>query len=176
MTTFKFSIIATGSDPERPDFEDAFFEAGCDDSTLSFQKGVIVLDFTREAADFRSAVESAMRDVARAGATVEHVEPDHLVSLADIARRTNLTRAAVTHFAQGQRGENFPNPVARVTTESPLWDWVEVSRWLHHRGTVGQEVIEQASVVRATNRAIMQQRQQAYGGQQAGRKAGDQMG
>ena len=49
MKTFEFSIIASGLDPEAEDFADRFFNAGCDDATLSFQKGHIILDFAREA-------------------------------------------------------------------------------------------------------------------------------
>ncbi|MEA2889050.1 MAG: hypothetical protein QOD11_3410 [Bradyrhizobium sp.] len=35
MKTFEFSIIASGLDPEAEDFADRFFNAGCDDATLS---------------------------------------------------------------------------------------------------------------------------------------------
>jgi len=39
------------------------------------------------------------------GATVERIEPDHLVSLADIARRAGLTRAAISLYAKGMRAQ-----------------------------------------------------------------------
>ena len=57
------------------------------------------------------------------GARVERIEPDHLVSMADIARRAGLTRAAISLYAKGMRAQEFPAPVARVTSEIPLWDW-----------------------------------------------------
>jgi hypothetical protein len=85
MKTHEFTIVASGLNPEALDFEDRYFEAGCDDATISFQKGVIVLEFAREAPNFVKALASALSDVQRAGARVERIEPDHLVSMADIA-------------------------------------------------------------------------------------------
>lgn len=79
MKTYEFSIIASGLDPHADDFERRFYGAGCDDATVSFQKGHIILDFAREAKSFDEAVASAVDNVATAGATVERVEPDPLV-------------------------------------------------------------------------------------------------
>jgi hypothetical protein len=70
MKTFEFSIIASGLDPEAEDFADRLFDAGCDDATLSFQKGHIVLDFVREAETMDAAIVSAVECVAAAGAKV----------------------------------------------------------------------------------------------------------
>jgi hypothetical protein len=123
MKTHEFTIVASGLSPEAPDFEDRFFEAGCDDAIISLQKGIIVLEFAREAPNFIKALTSALSDVQRAGAKAERIEPDHLVSMADIARRAGLTRAAISLYAKGMRAQEFPAPVARVTPESPLWDW-----------------------------------------------------
>jgi len=152
-----FIIVASGLDHEADDFEDRFFEAGCDDATISVQKGAILLDFTREARSFSSALRSAIAAVEAAGATVVHVEPDHLVSLTDIAARAHLTKAAVSLYAKGKRGEGFPAPVARVTTESPLWDWVMVARWLHRQGRLSASTLVQARLVRGINVQIMAQ-------------------
>jgi hypothetical protein len=158
MKLHEFTIIATGLDPMAEGFEDRFFEAGCDDATISVQKGTIILEFDREGRSFFSAVESAIRDVTRAGATVVHVEPDHLVSLSDIAHRAGLTRAAASHYASGARGQGFPPPVARVTTDHPLWDWVEVARWLYHHGRVPRAEVTRARVVRRVNAEINEER------------------
>ena len=92
--THEFTIVASGLDPEMEGYEDRFFDAGCDDATLSFQKGVIIAEFAREAVSFSKAVSSAYEDVMRTGAKVERVEPDYLVSLSDIAERSGLTRQA----------------------------------------------------------------------------------
>ena len=158
MKTFEFTIIATGLDPES-DYEDNFFAAGCDDATIAFQKGAFILSFAREAKNLSQAVSSAMRDVRRAGAEVLNVEPDYLVNLTDIAARIGITKAAVSHYASGNRSEGFPAPVARVTTESPLWDRVEVARWLRRQGRHSAEQLLEARVVRRVNVDILKKRE-----------------
>lgn len=151
MKTFEFSIIATGIDPQDPNFERSFFEAGCDDATISFQKGLIVLDFAREAKNFAHALMSAIEDVERAGALVRRVEPDDLVSISDIAKRSGLTRAAVSNYANQERGANFPTPIVRLMSESPLWAWVEVSRWMLQMQRVALESVVHARLIREAN-------------------------
>jgi transcriptional regulator with XRE-family HTH domain len=154
MNTFSFIIIASGIDPEEENFEDRFFEAGCDDATISFQKGALVLEFDRQAKNLSQALFSAILDVTAAGAKVLHVEPDYLVSLSDIAQRSGLSRSAATLYAKGERGQDFPAPIARVTTESPLWDWLSVARWFKKRRQLGRNVVVQAKIMRETNLAI----------------------
>jgi predicted DNA-binding transcriptional regulator AlpA len=154
MKTFEFSIVASGLDPEAEDFADRFFNAGCDDATLSFQKGHIILDFGREAESIDAAIVSAVECVTAAGAKVNRIEPDSLVSLADIAARTGMSRAAMTQYSKGQRGKNFPSPVARVTSDSPLWDWASVARWLFRNGKISRDAAIEAEIVRAANAAI----------------------
>ena len=39
MKMHEFSIIASGLNPEAEDFETRFFDAGCDDATISFRRG-----------------------------------------------------------------------------------------------------------------------------------------
>jgi len=153
MRTHEFTLIARGLDPEAVDFEDVLFAAGCDDATVAFQRGALVLEFARTAKSFALALASAVRDVGRTGATVERVEPDPLVSLSEIAERAGLSRAAISHYALGHRGEGFPAPVARVTTESPLWDWAEVAHWMRWVGKakVDDTAVLQARLVKACN-------------------------
>src|SRR5437763_4127758 len=103
MKTFEFTIVAEGLDPAADDFEDRFFDAGCADATVAFQKGAIVLEFAREAPTFLKAVTSAVADVQQAGATVKRIEPDPLVTLSEAARRAELTRAAISLYAKGAR-------------------------------------------------------------------------
>jgi hypothetical protein len=76
MEMHEFTIIASGLDSTAPDFEDRFFEAGCDDATLAIVNGRIVVEFQREARSFWHAWASAAGDVMRAGATVEHIWSD----------------------------------------------------------------------------------------------------
>lgn len=154
MKVHEFTLVASGLDPEAADFEARFYEAGCDDATISFQKGRVILDFAREAESMDVAIASAVEDSTAAGARVERVEPDPLVSLADIAARTGLSRAAMTQYSKGQRGEGFPAPVARVTSDSPLWDWSSVARWLFHRRKLTREAAVEAAIIKEANDAI----------------------
>lgn len=154
MKVHEFTIVASGLHPDTDDIVNIFYEAGCDDAAISFQKGVLILEFDREAQSFSSAVISAFADVLKTGAKVERFEPDHLVSLADIAKRTGLSRSALTNYHQGERAENFPTPVARVTSESPLWDWCEVATWMHGRDKIGREEVIQARIVKEANLVI----------------------
>ncbi|TIL29372.1 MAG: hypothetical protein E5Y85_28610 [Mesorhizobium sp.] len=151
MRTFEFTIVASGLDHEDDHFEDRFFEAGCDDATIAVARGAIILQFAREAEDLSSAINSAIEAVKAAGATVERVEPDYLVSLSEIAERANLTRAAVSLYSKGERGADFPLPVARVSTQNPLWDWTDVAIWLFERGQVTTETALEALILRQTN-------------------------
>ncbi len=154
MKTFEFSIIASGLDPEAEDFADRFFKAGCDDATISFQKGHIIVDFARDADSIDAAIVAAVQSVEAAGAKVDRVEPDPLVSLADIASRTGMSRAAMTQYSKGQRGKDFPPPVARVTSDSPLWDWATVAKWLFQHEKISRDTAMEAEAVRAANAAI----------------------
>ena len=130
MATYEFSVIASGLDPHDEDFEARFYEAGCNDATVSFQKGSIIVDFARDAESLEAAISSAFLAVRSTGATVKRIEPDPLVSLSDISFRSGLTRSATSNYASGKRGCDFPAPVARVMSDSPLWDWAVVARWM----------------------------------------------
>ncbi|WP_316213954.1 helix-turn-helix transcriptional regulator [Bradyrhizobium sp. SZCCHNR2032] len=154
MKTFEFSIIASGVDPEADDFGDRFYDAGCDDALVAYQKGHIILDFAREADTIVEAVASAIENVRAAGAVVDRIEPDPLVSLADIAERTGLTRAAISNYFKGSRGKNFPAPVAKVTSDSPLWDWAAVAHWMAANQKVPVELSVEACVLKEANAAI----------------------
>jgi predicted DNA-binding transcriptional regulator AlpA len=154
MKTHEFSIIASGLDRTADDFETKFFNAGCDDATVSFQKGHIILDFARDASSLQEAIASAIENVRKAGAEVDRVEPDPLVSLSEIASRTGLTKAAISLYAKGEREQHFPPPAARVTSTSPLWDWSEVARWMYKHDKIAKEEAINAEIVRFTNEAI----------------------
>lgn len=75
MKTHEFIIIASGLDPAQEDFLDRFYDAGCDDATVAFQKGHIIVDFARGAGSLDDAIASAVAAVKKAGAKVERVEP-----------------------------------------------------------------------------------------------------
>lgn len=154
MKTFEFSVIASGLDPEADDFADRFFNAGCDDATVSFQKGHIIVDFAREADSIEEAITSAITCVKSAGATVDRVEPDSFVNLTDIAARTGFSKAAISHYSTGSRMQHFPLPVARVTTSTPLWDWADVAVWFYQHDKLPREAAIEAAAVKVANSVI----------------------
>lgn len=148
MNIYEFTIIASGLDPEAEDFMERFYEADCEDASIAYQRGRIIIEFAREAKSFAHAVISAFECVHKAGATIERFEPDYLVTLTDISERTGLSKAAISLYAKGERGKAFPSPVARVTTDSPLWDWVDITRWLHSQDRLPIEAVLEARTVR----------------------------
>lgn len=151
MQTYEFTFVVGDADPHEAGFEDRFFEAGCDDATLVLMHGAVAACFTREGDSFKDAVLSAYENILQAGASVERFEPDYLVSAGEIAVRAGVTRQAVSLYAKGERGDEFPKPRFRVTTPQPLWDWVEVSRWLVKRGQVREQDFRSAQVSRVIN-------------------------
>jgi hypothetical protein len=152
---YEFCVIASGLDPAADDFESRFFDAGCDDATVSFQKGHVILDFSRKAASLNDAICSAVECAQKAGAKVDRIEPDPLVSLSDIAERVEMTRGALTQYAKGQRGKgDFPAPAVRVTSENPLWEWKTVARWFAQTKKIDDAAVVEADVVSAANVAI----------------------
>jgi transcriptional regulator with XRE-family HTH domain len=157
MAEFEFTYIASTSDLEAPDLEDRFFEAGCDDATLFVTKGMLAVCFIREEKNFAHAVCSALRDIEKTDVKVERFEPDFLVSQSEIAKRADLSRAAVSLYVKGERGNGFPNPYARILSDSPLWDWVEVAQWLHRSGQVPLQVAVDAEISRTINRHFLKQ-------------------
>lgn len=159
MQSYEFTFIASGVDPESSGLEDRFYEAGCDDATLSFMKGLLAVNFDREAETYVHAVVSAYHSVVKAGVTVERFEPDFLVSASEIATRSNQTRQAISNYTKGLRGEKFPAPIARISSESPLWDWVEVSSWLFKKELVSRKQAVDARVARTMN-IVVQSREQ----------------
>lgn len=154
METFEFTVIATGLDPHAEEFESRFYDSGCDDAAVAFQKGRILIDFAREAACLEEAIASSVEDVKAAGAKVERVEPDPLVSLADMAARSGLSRQVMMNYFKGDRCGGFPAPRAKVTSNSPLWNWADASLWLFRHDRVSRETALQAMVVSEANEVI----------------------
>jgi hypothetical protein len=74
MSTYSFTLHVAGVDTEKDNFEDAFYGVDCDDALISAANGVVFLDFDREETSYGRAVESAIRDVERAGGKVFKVD------------------------------------------------------------------------------------------------------
>lgn len=151
---FEFVMILDGIRELTREVEDALFEAGCDDATLSIRFGCVYLSFNRMAGTFKDAVLSAIRDVRRAniGATVSRIDECNLVTPAEIARRMGKSRQLVHQYMTGKRGPGyFPPPECQIVDGKPLWLWCEVVSWLYDNGMVSEEAHEHAATVYTVN-------------------------
>jgi hypothetical protein len=133
MTSHQFTLIVEGTDLEDEAVLDALFEAGCDDATVGRIGATQYLDFDREAETLADAVIEATEAIESAipGARVVHLDPDELVSMAEIAERIDRTRESVRLLIKGDRGPGgFPAPATHFKTRNPLWSWTDVVTWL----------------------------------------------
>jgi hypothetical protein len=76
-----------------------------------------------------------------------------------ISKIANLSAARICENRDSvvlKGGKNFPAPVVRVTTESPLWDWVDVARGLYRQGKLTLPDLLRARVVRGENIKILE--------------------
>jgi hypothetical protein len=140
--TYDFTLILEGIADLTDEVTDALYEAGCDDALVGIRDGAPFLDFTRQASSPREAILSAIADVESIDLPVRvvRVEPDELVTMAEIARRTNRTRENIRQLATGLRGPGrFPPPVGNLTKKSPIWRWSEVAQWLAAKVESGDE-------------------------------------
>lgn len=158
---YSFSLVLQGASELTPEIADALYEAGCDDALVGSRDGVLFAEFDREAPSSAKAIISAIRQVESAGVglIVMRVEPDELVSSAEIADRAGLNRETIRLYAMGRRGPgNFPPPVARLRSRSPLYRWTDVAPWLaHHGGTAAARAgaeLDAATLIGVLNAAL----------------------
>ena len=133
MNTYTFTLLLVPGPELNADLEDQLFIAGCDDALVGVRDDVVFLDFDRQAESPLEAILSAVEAVEAAadGLRVARVEPDELVTAADIARRTGRSRESVRLLINGERGAGrFPTPVSGVHRRSRLWRWSAVVDWL----------------------------------------------
>ncbi len=141
---------------------EAFFDAGLDDALIGSTAGVLFADVSREAEDFITAVTSAIKDVERSGvgATVVRVEPDDLVTVADIAQRLGRSSESIRLLIRGARGPgDFPPPITRLGgRRSRVWRWADVSGWFEQYDPQSQQSAEPAhwSVIAGVNDVLRQ--------------------
>lgn len=93
---FKFTLIfrLPPGAMEEDAMLDALFEAGCDDALVGLGRaGYVGLEFAREAATAKTAIDSAIRDTTAAipGAVLAEAKPD-LVSATEVAELTGCSR------------------------------------------------------------------------------------
>lgn len=157
-TVHSFTIFFTGADVLDDEQFDALYEAGCDDALFGVRDGAQYGAFDREAGSFGEALASAIRDLTAAvpGLRVARIEPDDLVTMASIAKRSGLSREYVRLLANRQRGPGgFPAPVAYADAKTRLWHWPDVAHWLteHRKAKVAVDA-ETADLVAAMNAAF----------------------
>jgi len=156
MPNYEFTLILSGVSDVTGEMESAVFEAGCDDALLGVQNGAVFLDFHRDADSPMNAIATAVADVTDAGFEIERIEPDDLVSAADIARRTNRSRTSIMQLRKGQRGPGgFPNPVTCARGRTPVWRWSSVADWFaRHELIVQNDDVQYARTIAFVNAAI----------------------
>jgi hypothetical protein len=126
--TLKYQLAADDCDHE--ELVERLAEAGCDDATIGVgQPGRIALAFTRENADARSAILSALQNVKQAIPSARLVEaaPD-FVGLTDVADVAGMTRQNMLKQRRsardredcetGQSGEGSPGNRAANESET----------------------------------------------------------
>lgn len=159
---YDFALLLGGVVELTEEVENALFEAGCDDATLSFQYGGARLDFSRRADSLQDAILSAIHDVcqARLNLIVLQVDECDLVTQAEIARRIERTRQSVNQYISGVRGPGgFPPPVCHIHDDAPLWRWCEVSFWLMSHDMIQKEKFWDAELIAAINNFLEWQQQ-----------------
>jgi hypothetical protein len=149
-----FVLVLTGITELTPEAENALFEAGCDDATISVRSGRVFLSFSRTAPSLKDAILSAIRDVKKSGigADVLRVDDCQLVTQADIARKIDRSRQLIHQYLTGTRGPGgFPAPACHITDDVPLWYWCEVAHWLRQHDMVKEDVVREAQDVAVIN-------------------------
>ena len=127
--THEFALIIEGLDLDDDTQGDALFER-CDDATFGEVDGVGYGDFHQEADKLGDAILAAIGTVESIpGLRVLHVEPDTLVTAAEIAERLEWSKEYVRLLAKGERGSGFPTPVSHVRSRNRLWRWADVAAW-----------------------------------------------
>jgi len=135
MPSYHFVIWLEGSSELTEELENRVYEAGCDDALLGLFDSRLCLEFDREADTPFDAVKSAIQDVKSAGLKIAGIGTgDHdLVTSAEAARRTGLSRANVSQLQKGIRGPGiFPRSMLKVSGR-PVWPWHKIRAWYEQR-------------------------------------------
>lgn len=157
MREQEFTLVVDGP-VEDEAVLDKLYDVGCSDATIGSVDGIGYLDFHREAKPVSDAVLSAIRDVESVpGLMVLRVEPDDLVTMAEIAERLDRSRESVRLLVSGQRGKgDFPAPISHLRSRSRLWRWSDVAAWA---GAGTPEDRQQARFIASLNAALELRRQ-----------------
>jgi hypothetical protein len=145
-----FSLENPNEDPG--DYEKALEKNNCTDALLGIgKKGMIALDFGREAASAYEAISSAISDIKRSipGATLTEIEPD-FVGITDVAKLVNRSRQNIRKLIFADYSE-CPLPVH--SGNPALWHLYDILKWLqqHKNYEISQELIEVAKISKSLN-------------------------
>ena len=100
--------------------EDLLFNAGCSDALICSYNNTVYLKFDRSASSADKAISSAMADIKQAGLSIGSIEEGGVASMAEMANRARLTRAAINNYSKSVRGPGtFPEPLFGLTSGSP---------------------------------------------------------
>ena len=138
LKTFNFSLVLNGVNKITTKLEDNVYNAGCDDAILHSKNGTIYLEFDREDTSLKNAIISAIQAIESIeNIVVSSIEPADYVTVAEIARRANVTREYIRQLINGAKGKGtFPRPKAGALSKTLIYSWYEVSTWLTNNGTL----------------------------------------
>ena len=163
-TTHSFTLFFSGADVLNDEQLDALYESGCDDALFGTRDNAQYGAFDREAPSFSEALASAIHDLTSAvpGLRIVRIEPDELVTMAAIAKRSGLSREYIRLLSNRKRGPGgFPAPIAYADDRTRLWHWPDVARWLTALGKAKVDVDTQAAELVAAMNAAFDLREHA---------------
>lgn len=171
MNTYEFTLTFALPDKSQvDDYLDALFEAGCDDALVGAGiAGSIALEFERQAASAKQAIQKAMRQVRKAipDAELMELEPD-LVGISDMATLLGCSRQNIRKFVVDTHA-HFPKP--SVLGSVPLWHYYEVANWMLNNPRTKikpqEETIEVAQIAFKQNVDTQRERYRRSVGEQA---------
>jgi hypothetical protein len=132
MTEWDFTLVLAGADVTDDAVGDALFEATGGDIELAVTDRVSYGSFTRSAQMYQFAVLDAVCEIESAGvgAHVVRIQTDELLTVSEIAGRTNRTPESIRLLISGERGPgNFPGAESRPGARNRLWRWSAVVAW-----------------------------------------------
>lgn len=151
--TLRFALPSAGMDMD--EVADRLYGHGCDDALIGIgHRGMIALDFTREAPSARAAIMSAITDVSRAvtGAVLVEVAPD-VVGVTDIAEMVGCSRQNIRQLLVSCTGTGL---VPVHEGKQTLWHLAQVLRWLADEKSyrISDALIDLAETTMQVNLAI----------------------
>lgn len=131
MDNYSFALVVRNLD-----FDDEVQVEALDclhyDALASSSGGVQMVDVTVPGASPIDAFVQVMSDMRAARLEVERVMPD-LVSVPEIAFRTERSRETVRLWAGGKRRSGFPAHLTYIGADR-VWAWADVKEWLDAQG------------------------------------------